>query len=74
MIVSDKIIGGDYKLADYYSAFAITNHVRIDLREILEFSDLESIRRMYTITPEMVERVCNDLLATFPYKENISSR
>jgi hypothetical protein len=30
LIVSDKLAGGDFKFNDYYSAFGITNHKKVD--------------------------------------------
>ena len=68
MILSDKIVGGDYKYDDYYSAFGIIKHAKIDLRGIPAFDDLDFIRKSYRIRPEMVERICDALSAVFPYK------
>lgn len=65
MIVSDEIIGGDFKYNDYYSVFGIDNHNRIDLRistEIITKLDFE-----YTITKQQVEKIQNDLIESFPY-------
>lgn len=70
LILSDKIIGGDYKFNDYYSAFGMNSHMKIDLTKINEFtdSDLKMVRKNYKITPEQVNKICDDLVAAFPYK------
>lgn len=68
MILSDDVVGGDYKFDDYYSVFGIGKHNKIDLREVKEFSDLESIKKNYKISPTQVDKICEDLLAVFPYK------
>lgn len=67
MILSDKIVGGDYKFNDYYSAFGIQNHPRIDLNTA-EFNedDLEKMRKNYSITAQQVEKLQNDLLHVYP--------
>lgn len=33
LVLSDNIIGGDYKFNDYYSAFGLNSHVKYDLRK-----------------------------------------
>ncbi len=68
MIVSDKLLGGDYKFDDYYSAFGIKNHHRVNLNEGDEFDGIESIREKYAITPEAIKKICEGLIAAFPYK------
>jgi hypothetical protein len=67
IIISDNIEGGDWKYDDYYSAFGIENHARIDLREIDAFDDIGSIERNYRITPEQIGQISDNLLAVFPY-------
>jgi glycosyltransferase involved in cell wall biosynthesis len=70
LILSDKIIGVDYKFDDYYSAFGLENHMKINLNDISEFTykDLNSVRDNYKITPEQVAKICEDLIKVFPYK------
>ena len=65
LIVSDKIVGGDYKYNDYYSAFGIKNHNRIDLTKI--DCDITNLDFEYTITKQQVEKIQNDLIESFPY-------
>ena len=70
MILSDKIGGGDYKFNDYYSAFGIKEHDRIDLNQ-QEFSDrdMPSIGANYKICPQKVGELQDALIASFPYKK-----
>lgn len=69
MIVSDKIIGGDYKYDDYYSALGIVNHHRIDLNSHgFTDNDLPCIAKNYTITRKQVTDIQDALLNAFPYK------
>lgn len=65
MILDDKIVGGDFKYNDYYSAFNITKHDRIDLRKIHHY--VRDIKLNYQITPEKVKQIQNDLIKSFPY-------
>lgn len=69
MILSDKIIGGDYKFNDYYSAFGLKEHERINLNERgFTDEDLPKIAENYKITHEMVEKIQQELIEAFPYK------
>jgi hypothetical protein len=70
MILSDKIIGGDYKYDDYYSAFSLSSHAKIDLQK-RDFSDkdLHEIRENYKIDQEKVKKLQDELIATFPFKD-----
>lgn len=66
LILSDKIIGGDYKYNDYYSALNINNHNKLDLTKIE--SILEEVDFEYTITKTKIEKIQNALIERFPYK------
>jgi len=63
MALSDKILGGDYKYNDYYSAFGLDSHTIINLSE-REFSDtdLSDIKNNYKIKPEQVTKLQDALL------------
>jgi len=69
MVLSDKIIGGDYKYNDYYSAFGLDSHVIINLSE-REFSDadLPDITNSYKVKPEQVVQLQDALLNAFPFQ------
>lgn len=70
MIVTDGLTGGDYKFNDYYSAFGIQNHARVDLRQqSFTDNDLEQLRSQYAIGREQVISMQNALIKAFPYKE-----
>ena len=64
LIVSDKIKGGDFKYNDYYSAFGIDKHARIDLRKSDTITDLNF---EYRITSEQVAKIQENLIKSFPY-------
>ncbi len=69
MILSDNIMGGDYKYDDYYSAYGIRHHRRVNLVE-RDFTDkdLPSIRENYPITRRQVDTICEGLIQAFPYR------
>lgn len=68
MVVSDKIIGGDYKFNDYYSAFGVKNHHVVNLSEqIFTDDDIPNISKKYNVKQEQVEKICQNLIAKFPY-------
>ncbi len=73
MVLSDKIMGGDYKFNDYYSAFGLTSHNRINLSEQgFTDKDIGSLIANYPIRSEQVERICNNLTRVFPYARSRS--
>lgn len=65
LIVSDNIAGGDYKFNDYYSAFDLTSHAKIDLRRSANIN-IDRILSEYPIRPDQVTRIQNDLIKSFP--------
>ena len=65
MILSDKIVGGDYKFDDYYSVFGITNHPRVIIDKNTKITDTNFIFDQYKITPQQVNEICNKLLIAF---------
>jgi hypothetical protein len=69
MILSDMIVGGDYKFNEYYSVFGIENHNRIDLNKIDKIDKVEFIQEQYKIRPEQVADICENLVRAFPYKK-----
>ena len=68
MILSDKIIGGDYKFDDYYSAFGLQNHKIINLsKTTFTDKDILNISNDYRIEYSKVIEICNNLIKNFPY-------
>lgn len=65
MIVDEKIVGGDYKYNDYYSALNINNHNKLDLREDKIYTNIEF---EYSITKEQIKDIQTNLIERFPYK------
>lgn len=69
IIASDRLVGGDYKFNDYYSAFGIENHKKINLNEQKIDADLiNSVISDYAISKETVDSICKRLIDCFPYK------
>ena len=67
MVLGNKLMGGDYKFDDYYSAFGIENHPRVVLDGRSKFPDAQSIIDRYAVPREMVETISANLLdALFP--------
>jgi hypothetical protein len=68
MILGGNITGGDYKFDDYYSAFGIKNHNRINLEEqTFTDSDLPNIANNYEINMKKVKELQDALINSFPY-------
>lgn len=69
MILSDEILGGDYKFNDYYSALGISHHQKIDLRKCsFDENDLAKLLKNYSVSPSVVLNIQDNLLKTFPLK------
>lgn len=66
--LSDKMIGGDYKFIDYYSAFGVEMPEKIIITPDTKITDISFIKDKYQIKPEWVEDICQKLLNVFPYK------
>ena len=66
--VSDRLIGGDYKFADYYSVFDVSPEPLTvqDLRN-LTTSHISHIRTSYSISPQSVTAIAAGLRAQCPF-------
>ena len=69
MEVSDKICGGDYKFIDYYSAFDMDMPEKLIITPDTKITNVDFIKEQYKITPDRVEKICQNLLRVFPYKK-----
>ena len=69
MVVSDNIIGGDYKFMDYYSAYNLKLPPKIDIR-ITKFDNnyLKNISNNHYISKDIIRNKQCDLLSNFPFK------
>jgi len=68
MVCSDKIAGGDYKYDDYYSAFGMRSHKKINLHEqCFSENDLKDMMDNYPIAIDQVEQLQDALLDVFPW-------
>ena len=63
-IASYKLIGGEFKFNDYYSAFNLDKHNIIDLRNSGDITELDFT---YNISQKQVEDIQNKLIESFPY-------
>lgn len=71
IVLSDKVSGGDYKYADYYSAFGMNEHIKFDIREKRIFQDdINSVIDNYLIKRVDVEQKKKDLYSSFPFKKD----
>lgn len=71
IVLSNKIIGGDFKYNDYYSAYGFTSTLKIDLRKTYFYEEqLSFIDSKYNISQEMIIKKQCQLLIKFPYELN----
>lgn len=64
IVLSDQIVGGDYKFNDYYSVFSKPAAKSIDLRkEVIGDDDLDRLHREYTISQDEVDTIKKNLIA-----------
>lgn len=63
MVLGGKLMGGDYKFDDYYSAFGIEHHPRVVLDATGPIPDARCIIERHAVSREMVETVSANLLA-----------
>lgn len=70
LIASNKLIGGDYKFNDYYSAYGMNDHEKLDITKQEIPKDFPNyIKNYYKIKSQDVERIKNNLYDSFPYKK-----
>lgn len=70
LIASDKLLGGDYKFNDYYSAFGISEHEKLNIINNEIPKDLPGfIKQHYKMNQDDVEKIKEDLCNAFPYKQ-----
>ncbi|EAK1359018.1 polysaccharide pyruvyl transferase family protein [Campylobacter coli] len=67
IIVSNKLIGGDYKFNDYYSSYGIANHNREIFN--IEFKPYD-LKNKYNISNDLVKEKQQQLIQCFPFKND----
>lgn len=70
MIVSDHVIGGDYKFLDYYSVFPQYEYKPVDMRMpglVVDDDKIDELTARYNITTEQVDKICDQLERVFPF-------
>lgn len=66
ILISDKVIGDNFKFKDYYSAFGVEHtFTNVAKEDQIIFSD-EFMKEKYKITEEMVEKMKEDMEKAFP--------
>ena len=69
MVLSDKIMGGDYKFIDYYSAFDMEMPTPVIMTPETRINSTEFIKQQYKVPYAKVQEICDALIASFPYKK-----
>ena len=68
IVLSDSVIGGDYKFSDYYSAYGLESPLKLDLRKNnFNESQLDLIDSNHKISIDMIKKKQCQLLINFPY-------
>ena len=71
IVLSDSVIGGDYKFSDYYSSYGLELPLKIDLRQkTFNESQLNLIDSNYKIPIDMIKKKQCQLLINFPFLLN----
>lgn len=71
LVASNKLIGGDYKFNDYYSAYGLDKHKKINVIDNDIPHDLyKYIKEHYVINPENIKQIQKNLYKSFPYKKD----
>lgn len=66
IVLSEKIVGGDYKYNDYYSIYKKKNAPPIDLRKnTISTSDIRRLKEEYHVSKSEVEKVKSNLIKLF---------
>lgn len=68
MVLSNKIVGGDYKFQDYYSAFDMAMPPPLIMTPDTHVTNVDFIKQEYRVSSEKIEQICQKLLKVFPYK------
>lgn len=69
MIISNKIVGGDYKYKDYYSVYGIDKPLIYDLRNTkFDDKDIQTLCDEYSITRKQIDTIKSALFNAFPYQ------
>ena len=73
IVLSDKVLGGDYKYIDYYSAFGLDDHIKFDIRrkKIMQ-DDINFVIDNYSMKREEIKQKQKNLRDSFPFgRDNI---
>ena len=70
IVVTDNLLGDGFKFDDYYSAYGV-KHTYLDLKKD-NFPTLDWIDSNYKLTIDMVEKIKNGLIQSFPFKNEFA--
>lgn len=74
IILSDKVIGNEYKYRDYYSAFSQAEYTPIYLSNTtLTDRDIPRLTENYHISSDEIDRICDRLIQAFPLIQHQTS-
>lgn len=66
IILSNKVVGGEYKFRDYYSVFPSFKYNPIYLKDsTITARDVKGFKAEYTITSDEVNKICDNLQTAF---------
>ena len=69
MVVGDRIIGGNYKFIDYYSAYNLKLPPYIDIRKTnFTYKELDNLKNNHFISEDIIRKKQCALLLKFPFK------
>lgn len=69
ILLSDRVVGKEYKFKDYYSVFSCPYQEPIDLRKTeISDSDVERLKKEYKISSKEINDICDNLIRAFPKK------
>ncbi len=69
ILLSDRVVGKEYKFRDYYSVFSCPYQAPIDLRKTeISDSDVERLKKEYKISLKEINNICDNLTRVFPKK------
>lgn len=66
--ITDKIIGGDYKFNDYYTAYGKKSHFSLDLRTNEPIPTLTHLLEQYPLKKAEIDAKKALIFHAFPYK------
>lgn len=68
LVISDDIIGGDFKYNDYYSSYEVEQNNKVDVRKVsIDKNNIDSYLSKYSIDRKSIEMMKERIYKSFPY-------